>query len=138
MNEGKTNMLGWGLIGASTIAQQFMVPAINAQPDSQVIGVFSSSFERGRQYADENKLSRVYRSLEEMLADPSIDAVYVSTTNEKHKAQTLAAAKSGKHVMCEKPLALNLPDALEMLQTCRTANVLLGTNHVWKSRITHL
>ena len=74
MIEGKTNLSGWGLIGASTIAQQFMIPAINAQPDSQVMGVFSSSFERGTQYADQNKLSRVYRSIEEMLADPNIDA----------------------------------------------------------------
>lgn len=137
MIEEKENLLGWGLIGASTIAQGFMIPAINAQPNSHAIGVFSSSLERGQQYADENKLSRVYRSLEEMLADPAIDAVYISTTNEKHKAQTLAAAKSGRHVMCEKPLALNLPDALEMLQACRAANVVLGTNHHLRNAVSH-
>lgn len=137
MTRKKEGMLGWGLVGASTIAREYMIPAINAQSDSRTIGVLSSNIERGRQYAADNQLSRTYESLDEMLADPAIGAVYISTTNEKHKAQTLAAAKAGKHVMCEKPLALNLPDALEMLQACRAANVVMGTNHHLRNAVTH-
>lgn len=137
MTMKKEDILGWGLVGASTIAREYVIPAINAQPNSHAIGVLSGDVERGRQYAADNQLSRAYESLDEMLADPAIDAVFISTTNEKHKVQTLAAAAASKHVMCEKPLALNLPDALEMLQACRAANVVMGTNHMMRYAVTH-
>lgn len=129
--------LGWGLIGASTIAKEWMIPAINAQPDSRVAAVQSSSAERGRQYAAENGIPRSYDSLEALLADPQIDVVYISTTNERHKAETLAAVKAGKHVLCEKPLALDLEDAKEMVAACKEAGLVMGTNHHLRNAVTH-
>ncbi|MBV8588439.1 MAG: Gfo/Idh/MocA family oxidoreductase, partial [Verrucomicrobia bacterium] len=125
--------LRWGLIGASNIAKTYMIDAINAQPDSQVVAVLSSNAERAKSYADENGIGRSYNSLEAFLADPEIDVVYISTTNELHKAQTIAAAKAGKHVHCEKPLALTVADAQEMLAACKQAGVTLGTNHHLRS-----
>ena len=123
------NQAGWGLIGASNIARQFMVNAINAQPDAQVIGVASSSVERGAAFARENGLTQAYASVDELLADPAVSCVYISTTNEHHFAQAVAAARAGKHVLCEKPLALTLADAREMIDACRQAEVVLATNH---------
>ena len=64
-----------------------------------------------------------YRSLDEVLADSAVDAVYISTTNEKHKAQTLAAAAAGKHVLCEKPLALNAKQAQRMIKAAQKATL---------------
>ena len=134
MENGK---LGWGLIGASTIARQYVIPAINAQPDSRAVAVMSRSAERARRYADENGLDRSYDTVESILDDPDVDIIYISTTNERHKAETLAAARAGKHVLCEKPLALTLDDALEMTAACREAGVVMGTNHHLRNAVTH-
>ncbi|MHA1153307.1 MAG: Gfo/Idh/MocA family protein [Alphaproteobacteria bacterium] len=122
-------MLGWGLIGASTIAREQMIPAIRAQNDSRVVAVMSSSPERGRDYAADLDIPRSHSTVDALLADPDVDAVYISTTNELHRDQTIKAAAAGKHVLCEKPLALSLEDARAMVDACRRAGVVMGTNH---------
>src|SRR5437868_7588279 len=128
---------GWGLIGASDIAATRMVPALAAQPDSRVGAVMSSTIERARQFAHDHDIPRAYDRLEDTLADPAVDVVYISTTNDRHKEQTLAAARAGKHVLCEKPLALSLDDAQAMVEACRGAGVVLGTNHHLRNAATH-
>jgi 1,5-anhydro-D-fructose reductase (1,5-anhydro-D-mannitol-forming) len=129
--------LGWGLIGASDIARTRMVGAINAHRDSRVVAVMSSQVERARRFADELAIPRAYDTVDALLADPAVDVVYISTTNERHCEPTLAAAAAGKHVLCEKPLALNLADAGEMAAACRAAGVVLGTNHHLRNAATH-
>ena len=129
--------LGWGLIGASTIAREWMIPAINEQPDSHVVAVMSSSAERGKKYAADNGIPRSYDDVEALLADPEVDVVYISTTNEKHKAQTLQCVQARKHVLCEKPLALTVPDAQEMVDACEAAGLVMGTNHHLRNAVTH-
>ena len=118
----------WGLIGASTIARQFMIAAIRNQPDGEVAAVMSSSAERARSYAAENGIPAAFSSLSDLLA-ADIDAVYISTTNELHLEQALAAAAAGKHVLCEKPLALTTADARRIVDACAKAGVMMGTNH---------
>jgi 1,5-anhydro-D-fructose reductase (1,5-anhydro-D-mannitol-forming) len=125
------------VIGASTIGREWMVPAINAQPDSMVAALASSDPERGRRYADELGIPTVYSSLTELLSDAAIDAVYISTTNEWHEPQTLAAVAAGKHVLCEKPLALSLEGARTMVAAAATAGVVMGTNHHLRNAATH-
>ena len=129
--------LGWGLIGASDIAKTRMIEAINGQPDSAVVAVMSTNEERAKRYAADNGIRRSYTSVEGLLTDPDVEVVYISTTNERHKAEVTLAAKSGKNVLCEKPLALTVPDAREMLETCRQARVVLGTNHHLRNAVTH-
>ncbi len=130
-------MLGWGLIGASTVAREWMIPAIRATGGSDVVAIAGSDAERVRRYADEQGIARAYASVDELLADPAVGVVYVSTTNEKHRGQTLAAAGAGKHVLCEKPLALSVAEAREMVAACRAAGVVLGTNHHLRNAVTH-
>ena len=130
-------MLKWGVIGASTIGREWMVPAINAQPDSTVVALASSDPERGRRYADELGIPTVYSSLTDLLSDAGIDAVYISTTNEWHESQTLAAVAAGKHVLCEKPLALSLESAQRMVAAAAGAGVVMGTNHHLRNAATH-
>ena len=132
-----TKKIGWGLIGASTIAKEWMIGAIRAQDDADVVAVMSSSAERGAAFAKENSISRSYDSVEKLLADPAVDAVYISTTNELHLPQTLAAAKAGKHVLCEKPLALSVADARTMVEACAAAGVVMGTNHHLRNAASH-
>ena len=132
-----TDRLGWALVGASTIAAEWMINAIRAQGDSGIVAVMSSSPERGAAYAREHGIGRSYDTVDALLADPAVDVVYISTTNELHLEQTLAAAAAGKHVLCEKPLALTVPDARRMVEACAAAGVQLGTNHHLRNAATH-
>ena len=131
------NFTGWGLLGASTIAAEHMIRAIRAQPGHDVVAVCSSSAERGREFAQRHGIPASYDSVPALLADPKVQVVYVSTTNELHRDQVFAAAKAGKHVLCEKPLALNVEDAVAMTRACRAAGVVMGTNHHLRNAATH-
>lgn len=121
--------LGWGFVGVSTIARQYMHEAVSGDDRSAVTAVMSTSRERAEQFARARGVPGAYDSLERLLADPDVDVVYISTTNERHREQTLAAAAAGKHVLCEKPLALSLADAVAMRDACAAAGVVMGTNH---------
>jgi 1,5-anhydro-D-fructose reductase (1,5-anhydro-D-mannitol-forming) len=128
--------LRWGLVGASDIAATRVVPAIRAAGHTAV-GVMSSSDERARAYSQSHELEFGTADLDALLGRDDIDAVYVSTTNELHHAQVLAAAAAGKHILCEKPLALTMADAWEMVEAAERARVVLGTNHHLPAAGTH-
>jgi len=106
-----------------------MTAAINNNADSYVAAVLSSSEERGRKFAATHGIRSHYVDLSDLLGDPEVDVVYISSTNDLHKSQTLAAARAGRHILCEKPLATSLEDAVEMVDACSRADVVLGTNH---------
>jgi 1,5-anhydro-D-fructose reductase (1,5-anhydro-D-mannitol-forming) len=125
----------WGLIGASTIAKEWVIGAIRAA-GGEVVSVMSGDAGRGRDYAATNGIPASTTGLDELLGG-DVDAVYVSTTNELHRAQVLAAAAAGKHVLCEKPLALALPEAREMVAACAAAGVVMGTNHHLRNAASH-
>lgn len=129
--------IGWGLMGASTIAREWMIDAIRSQSGNEIVAVMSADAGRGKAFAQANHIAASYPTVDALLADPDIDAVYISTTNELHKAQTLAAAAAGKHVLCEKPLALTLDDAREMVAACDKAGVVMGTNHHLRNAASH-
>jgi 1,5-anhydro-D-fructose reductase (1,5-anhydro-D-mannitol-forming) len=97
----------------------------------------SSDADRARTFAGETGIARAYSTVDALLSDPGVDSVYISTTNDRHRDQVIAAALAGKHVLCEKPLALNLADAVAMVEACRTAGVVLGTNHHLRNAATH-
>src|SRR5207342_2780826 len=108
-----------------------------AQPGNEVVAVMSTSAERGRKFAAEHAIASSYAEMGALLADSNVHAVYISTTNELHKPQVLAAAAAGKHVLCEKPLALDLASAREMVKACRDAGVVMATNHHLRNAATH-
>ncbi len=126
----------WGLIGASTIAREYVIGAIRAGGGGEVAAVMSSDAGRGRDYAARNGIAKSFTSLDGLLS-ADIDAVYISTTNELHLEQALAAAAAGKHVLCEKPLALNSADARRIVAACRDAGVVLATNHHLRNAGSH-
>lgn len=129
-------MTRWGLIGASTIAKEWVIDAIRAT-GGEIVSVMSGSAERGKAYAEAQGIAKAVTTLEEIVNDPSIDAVYISTTNELHRDQALAAAKAGKHILCEKPLAMSLADARAMVQAANDAGVVMATNHHLRNAATH-
>jgi 1,5-anhydro-D-fructose reductase (1,5-anhydro-D-mannitol-forming) len=129
-------MTKWGLIGASTIAHEWVIDAIRAT-GGELVSVMSTSAERGRKYADDHGIARSTTNLDELLADSDVEAVYISTTNELHVSQAIAAAKAGKHILCEKPLAMNLADAHAMVKAARDGRVVMATNHHLRNAASH-
>lgn len=128
----------WGLIGASRIASSFMIDAIRAVPDGEITSVLSSDADRGLHFASENGIPQAFTDLSDMLGSAKMDAVYISTTNEKHHAQALAAIAAGKHVLCEKPLAMSLTDAVEMVEAAKAKGVVFATNHHLRNAGSHI
>ncbi|MEM9813252.1 MAG: Gfo/Idh/MocA family oxidoreductase [Pseudomonadota bacterium] len=128
----------WALIGASTIASQHMIDAIRAQDGNEVVSVLSSNAARGEAYAAEHGIPTATTDLDALLAEPGLDAVYISTTNEKHHPQAMAAIAAGKHVLCEKPLAMSVSDAREMVDAAASAGLVFGTNHHLRNAGSHL
>jgi 1,5-anhydro-D-fructose reductase (1,5-anhydro-D-mannitol-forming) len=125
----------WGLIGASTIAADHMIGAIRAS-GGHISTVVSSSAERAASYATTHKIDKGVTDLDTAL--DSVDAVYISTTNEKHLPQAMAAIAAGKHVLCEKPLAMTVADAVSMVKAADAAGVTFGTNHHLRNAGAHL
>jgi 1,5-anhydro-D-fructose reductase (1,5-anhydro-D-mannitol-forming) len=125
----------WGLIGASNIAGEWMVGALRAVGD-EIVAVVSGSDERARAFALQHGIAHAL-TREADLADLGIDAVYVSSTNEKHEASVLHAAFRGWHVLCEKPVATTLEAARRMVDACAAAGVVMGTNHHLRHNAAH-
>jgi len=128
--------LRWGLIGASTIAAEHMIGAFRAN-GGETVAVMSANADRARTYARKYGIPHPTTSLKELVELRDVDAVYISTTNELHRDQLFAAAAAGKHVLCEKPLALTLFDARAMVAECRKHGVVMGTNHHLRNAATH-
>ena len=118
----------WALIGASTIAAQHMIGALRGA-GQDLAAVVSTTAARARDFADSHGIPVASAQLDAVLADPGTQAVYISSTNEKHHDQALAAIAAGKHVLCEKPLALTLAEAAEMVRAARQAGRVFATNH---------
>jgi 1,5-anhydro-D-fructose reductase (1,5-anhydro-D-mannitol-forming) len=128
--------LRWGLIGASTIAAEHMIDAFRAN-GGDAVTVMSSNADRAAQYAAKHNIAKTTTDLNALVDSKDVEAVYVSTTNELHRDQVFAVAAAGKHVLCEKPLALTLADAKAMVAECRKRGVVMGTNHHLRNAATH-
>lgn len=118
----------WILVGASTIASEYMIGALRAG-GQEVVWIVSGSARRASDYAAEHGIARSTADLSQALADPDVEAVYISSTNEKHFSQAMAAIAAGKHVLCEKPLGMSVDEARRMVAAARAANLTFATNH---------
>ena len=101
--------LNWGLLSTARI-NRALIPPLQVSKRNHLLAVASRSQETANAYAKEKKISRAYGSYEALLADPEIDVIYNPLPNHLHAAWTIKAVEAGKHVLCEKPLALNVAD----------------------------
>ena len=108
----------WGVIGPGGIATQF-ADGMTLVDDGEIVAVASRSQERADAYGDRWGVAHRYDSVEALVEDPDVDAVYVATPHSRHEADTVAALEAGKHVLCEKPFALNARQAQRMADTAR-------------------
>jgi len=134
----KTPQLNWGLIGASDIAETRMLPALRRM-GQRVHGLGSGHADHARAFAARNEIPSPYGNhhIETLLADPRIDAVYVSSANDQHLSHAVTAAAAGKHVLCEKPLSVDLDSARRITSQCKAHGVVLGVNHHLPAAGTH-
>ena len=119
-------MMRWAIAGFGMQSETRMAPAIAAAKDSRLEAVWSVETERARAYADRHGPFRSHDSFAALLADPEVDVVYISTPNYLHREHVLQAAEAGKHILCEKPMALTVADASAMVEACDKAGVKLG------------
>jgi predicted dehydrogenase len=125
MEPGARDRVRWGVLSTANIATEKVIPGLRRSPRSEVLGIASRETGRATSVAARLGIERSYGSYEAMLADPDIDAVYIPLPNHLHAAWTIAAARAGKHVLCEKPIALTALESQGMVDACREAGVLL-------------
>ncbi len=115
----------WGVLGAGFIANRAMIPAIQRSSQARVLAVASGDARRGQDAARRYSIERVYNDYGALLDDPDVQVVYIALPNHLHYEWAIRAAHAGKHVLCEKPLALNAVESDEMISTCHSLKVLL-------------
>jgi predicted dehydrogenase len=114
-----------GVLSTADIARRKVIPGLRRTARCEVVAIASRDAARARQVAAELDIPTSHASYEALLADPSVDAVYIPLPNHLHAEWTIAAARAGKHVLCEKPLALSAAEAETMIEACRAAGVVL-------------
>ncbi|MDX1646188.1 MAG: Gfo/Idh/MocA family oxidoreductase [Longimicrobiales bacterium] len=115
----------WGVLSTANIGRAAVNPAIQASVNGALVAVASRSAERASAFAAEHGIPRSYGSYEELLGDDAIDAVYIPLPNSLHREWTIRAAESGKHILCEKPLAMDAGECEEMRDAAEDAEVKL-------------
>ena len=105
----------WGILGTAKIALAKVIPALQRSPWCEIVAIASRNLAKAKAAARELNIAKAYGSYEELLADESIDAVYNPLPNHLHVPYTIKAAEAGKHVLCEKPIALNADEARTLL-----------------------
>ena len=121
MPEGR---IRWGLLSTARINKR-VIPAIRASRRSELLAVASRCRERAKRCAEEWNIPRAYGSYEDLLADRDVDAVHISLPNSYHAEWSIKAAQSGKHILCEKPLALTPGDVDRMADAAQRNGVVL-------------
>ncbi|UYQ71133.1 Gfo/Idh/MocA family oxidoreductase [Pelagibacterium flavum] len=115
----KATKVRWGILSTADIGMTKVTPAIMKSEHCEVTAICSRDLARARSAADKLGIEKAYGTYEEMLADPEIDAIYNPLPNHRHVEMTIAANAAGKHVLCEKPIALSAQEA-KLLRGCRS------------------
>ncbi len=118
--------VGWGIISTGRHPDLKIVPAMKEAKDTEVRAVYSRDIGQAGSFAEKHGIPRAYDSVDALLADPKIDAVFIASPNFKHADQTIRAARNGKHVLVEKPMAVTTAEAEAMLRVCEECRVRLG------------
>src|SRR6266446_5859868 len=114
MNKKKVK---WGVLGVASIATRRVIPGMQQGELSEIVAIASRDLKKAKDAAKKLGIGKAYGSYEELLADPEIEAVYNPLPNHLHVPWSIKAAEAGKHVLCEKPISLTVPEAMSLLRT---------------------
>jgi predicted dehydrogenase len=116
----------WGVLGVANIATKKVIPAMQKGEYTTIAAIASRDLTRARRAAADLGIEKAYGSYEDLLADPAIDAIYNPLPNHLHVPWSIAAAEARKHVLCEKPISLNVAEARKLLEVRDRMNVKIG------------
>lgn len=125
----KSKKIKWGIAGCGRFAENFFLPSIRLTRNSSVAALYSRDVNRAKSLAQKFGIQNSFNNYDEFLKS-DIDAVFVASSNVHHYDQVIKAARAGKNILCEKPIALNSSQAEEMVKVCSENNVLFAVNYV--------
>ncbi|MGC9969307.1 MAG: Gfo/Idh/MocA family oxidoreductase [Bryobacteraceae bacterium] len=120
------NKVRWGVLGVAKIAIETVIPAMQRGECSEIAAVASRDIDRARRACAELGVPKAYGSYEELLGDPDVDAVYNPLPNHLHVPWSIRAAEAGKHVLCEKPIAMSVAECRMLMEARDRAGVKIG------------
>lgn len=120
----------YGIIGFGAFAEQAIAPAIQGSPNSALVAIQKRSLAAAQEKAAAFSIPHAFSTAEELAAHPDVDAVFIVSANSLHHQETLAAANAGKHVLVEKPMAMSVREAEEMIAACHHHKVKLMVGHM--------
>jgi D-xylose 1-dehydrogenase (NADP+, D-xylono-1,5-lactone-forming) len=123
--ETEKRKIKWGVLGYARIARGSVIPAIQRSSNAEFYAVASRDKAKLKECFESCSVPKSYESYDELLNDPDVEAVYVPLPNALHKEWTIKAAQKGKHVLCEKPIALTAQECDEMIRVCKEHKVKL-------------
>ena len=118
-------MLNWVVVGIGDIAVRRVIPAIQAEPRSRLYGIVTRDPKKAAPFGE----ARIWTSLEEALADSAVQCIYVATPVFLHATQTIVSLRVGKHVLCEKPMAMDVAEAHAMVRAAEESAKVLGVSY---------
>ena len=122
----------WGILGCAGIAEKAFIPAVRESQNGVLAGIAARDEGRARAWADRFGFPKSHRTYQELVEDPAIDAVYNPLPNDLHAEWSIRAMRAGKHVLCEKPMALNVPEVRGMIAAAEAGGVLLMEGFMYK------
>lgn len=132
-----SELIRWGILSTAKIGINAVIPALQQSERGQVVAIASRDESRAAEIAAELNIPKAYGSYDALLADEEIDAVYIPVPNHLHMEWTIRAAEAGKHVLCEKPAALNEEQVTQMIDACKAANVVFAEAFMYRYHPKH-
>lgn len=120
-----TATLRWGILGCGNVAEHKGGPPLYSVDDSELIAVMRRDKAKAEDFAERHGAKRSYTDVEKLLSDDEINAIYIATPPHVHCEQTIRAARAGKHVLCEKPMAMSVSECQQMVDACHELGVTL-------------
>ena len=117
--------LRWGILGCGNVAEYKGGPPLYSVDDSELIAVMRRDRAKAEDFAERHGAKRVYTDVDDLLADDELNAIYIATHPYLHCEQTLRTARAGKHILCEKPMAMTVEECQRMVDACHDAGVTL-------------
>jgi len=128
----------WGVIGACGIADRRTIPeGITKARNAKLVAVMDVDQDNVKKVAKKYGVSKYYTAEEDLIDDKDVDVVYIATPTHLHYSQVITAATKGKHISCEKPMAMTLEECQEMLDICRKNKVKLGLGFMMRFHVYH-
>ncbi|HUT08796.1 MAG TPA: Gfo/Idh/MocA family oxidoreductase [Candidatus Latescibacteria bacterium] len=124
--------INWGILGCAGIAERAFIPAVRVSRNGVLAGIAARDVSRARAWADRFGFLKFHRTYQELVEDPAIDAIYNPLPNDLHAEWSIRAIRAGKHVLCEKPMAMNAIEARAMIGAAEVGGLLLMEGFMYK------